>query len=327
MSLNNVVVDALTRFNPYQGQAIWTVENHAKYSTLKNAAGHQQDHRINHQIFMLMRALNEQGISTNGLCADAQGHGSLKSLLAQLTQRLVHMSRGKRVHYVELGPEPVKTSYILTQIAQAATAVRYTAIDINATSEGAMRDAVIPIIADPANFNYLAADYRTVTHDTLRHDQDLTLITMLGFQEGNESPLATGRLIQALADDTTCIISEMQVYEEGLEHCIHAFYANPHMLSFSQLIARQQGFVPVGDHETTLLRLTIAGELLHIAVTLQPVEHLQKRGYLLTNSCIKYTPDQFRRVRSLHGNCTVLDELVSGDGSVRYQIAQYLPPL
>jgi hypothetical protein len=324
MSLNNVVVDALTRTRQYQGHALWTVENHAKYSTLKHAPGSQQDPHINHQIFMLMCALNEHGINTDGLCADTQGNGSLKSLLARLTRRLTSLSQGNRVHYVELGPEPVKTSYILTRIAQAAATVRYTAIDINATSESAIRDAVIPIIADPINFHYFAADYRTVTQDTLHHDQDLTLITMLGFQEGNEPPVVTGRLIRTLADHTTYIVSEMQVYEEGLESCIHAFYAHPHMLRFSQLIALQQGFVPLGEHETTLLRLKMAGELLHVAITLQPVQHLQQRGYLLTNSCIKYTPEQFRSARRLHGNCVVLEELASGDGSVRYQIAQSL---
>lgn len=327
MNLNNLVVQALAHTPPYQGHVFWSVENHAKYSTLKHTANTpQQEQRINHQLFLLMCALNEQGLNTEGLCADAQGHGSLNSLLTQLADRLARLSQGQRVHYVELGPEPIKTVPLLTQIARAANNLRYTAIDINATSESIMRDAVTPIVAERGSVHYLAADYRTVSHEQLRHDQDLTLITMLGFQEGNEAPAATGRLIRNLAGEATYIISEMQVYEEGLESCIHAFYANPHMHSFSQLIARQQGFLPIGEHETTLLRLKIPDDLLHVAVTLQPVRHLDHHGYLLTNSCIKYTPEQFRRMRSLHGNCTVLDELVSGDGSVRYQIAQYLPP-
>lgn len=325
MSLNAVVVDALTRSGPYQGDALWTVENHAKYSTLQPSSEPAQDHRIHHQIFLLMCALNEQGIGTDELCTDRQGHGSLKSLLTQLTQRLAALSDGNRVHYVELGPEPVKTRCILARVILAAATLRYTAIDINSTSEHAMRAALMPIIADPARFHYLAADYRRVTQETLRHDQNLTLITMFGFQEGNEPPAVTGRLIRALADEHTYIVSEMQMYEEGLERCITAFYAHPGMRQFSTLVALQQGFVALGDHHVHLLRLKIGGELLHVAVTLQPVEQRQQRGYLLTNCCIKYTPEQFRRVRRLHGNCTVLDELASGDGSVRYQIAQHLP--
>jgi hypothetical protein len=59
-------------------------------------------------------------------------------------------------------------------------------------------------------------------------------------------------------------------------------------------------------------------------VTLQPVQRLQEQGYLLTNICLKYTPEQFRRIRARHCNCRVVDEFASGDGSVRYQIAKYL---
>ncbi|MNJ05906.1 hypothetical protein D3C73_1675490 [compost metagenome] len=54
------------------------------------------------------------------------------------------------------------------------------------------------------------------------------------------------------------------------------------------------------------------------------MQRLQEQGYLLTNICLKYTPEQFRRIRARHCNCRVVDEFASGDGSVRYQIAKYL---
>lgn len=324
MSLNDFVVDALVRTPSYQNARLWTVENHEKYSTLEQPEPYLEDgHRFNHEIFLLMRALNEQGVGEDGLCADARGQGALKSVIGNVAERLAALSSGRRLHYVELGPEPIKSTCLLKRIAQASSSIRYTAIDINQTSEPAMSDAVRPIVQADGSFNYIAADYRTVTHDVLRDDEELTLITLLGFQEGNELPVSTGRLIRNLAGGKTYILSEMQVYEEGLERPILAFYGNPHMLQFSRVVALQQGFNPSGEHEAILVPLRILDETIHVAVTLQPVQRLQQHGYLLTNICLKYTPEQFRRVRARH-NCSVVDEFASGDGTVRYQIAKYL---
>ncbi|WP_433735059.1 hypothetical protein [Pseudomonas monteilii] len=325
MSLNDFVVDALVHTPSYQNARLWTVENHEKYSTLSQPElGPQSDHRFNHEIFLLMRALNEQGVGQEGLCADAQGQGALKSVISNVADRLAALGNGRRVHYVELGPEPIKSACLLKRMAETSSSIRYTAIDINQTSEPAMSDAVRPIVQGDGSFNYIAADYRPVTHDDLRHDQELTLITLLGFQEGNELPVSTGRLIRSLAGETTYILSEMQVYEEGLEQPILGFYANPNMLQFSRMVALQQGFTPSGPHEAMLVPLRMLGESIHVAVTLQPVQRLHQHGYLLTNICLKYTPEQFRRIRAQHCNCSVMDEFASGDGSVRYQIAKYL---
>ncbi|MEC4561659.1 hypothetical protein [Pseudomonas inefficax] len=325
MSLNDFVVDALVHTPSYQNVRLWTVENHEKYSTLDQPELHSEGgNRFNHEIFLLMRALNEQGVGEEGLCADARGQGALKSVIGNVAERLAALSDGCRLHYVELGPEPIKSSCLLRRIAQASSSIRYTAIDINQTSEPAMSAAVRPIVQADGSFNYIAADYRTVTHDVLRRDEELTLITLLGFQEGNELPVSTGRLIRNLAGGKTYILSEMQVYEEGLERPILAFYGNPHMLQFSRMVALQQGFNPSGEHEAILVPLRILDETIHVAVTLQPVQRLQQHGYLLTNICLKYTPEQFRRIRARHCNCSVVDEFASGDGTVRYQIAKYL---
>ena len=325
MSLNDFVVDALIRTERYKNTRLWTVENHAKYSTLTAPlASSCNPSRFNLQIFQLMCALNQQGMAEDGLCADAQGQGALKDILGTLAERLALLSENRHVHYVELGPEPIKTAHLLGRITEACTSLRYTAIDINQTSESVMRDAVFPIVEQHGSFNYIAADYRTVERADLHHEQDITLITLLGFQEGNELPVTTGRLIRSLASDATYIISEMQIYEEGLQSNIHAFYANPHMIRFSQVVALQQGFIPLDEHAVTLVRFKLLDELIHVAVTLQPVEKGHQQGCLLTNICLKYTPEQFRRIRSRHCNCSVLDEFASGDGSVRYQIAKYL---
>ena len=95
------------------------------------------------------------------------------------------------------------------------------------------------------------------------------------------------------------------------------------MVRFSEVVSRQQGFEPLGEHHVSIVRLNLLGDQFHVAVTLQPVSKAGADGHLITNVCLKYTPEQFRHVRHSHANCRVIDELHSGDGSVVYQIAQF----
>jgi len=89
MSLNDFVVDALVHTPSYQNARLWTVENHEKYSTLDQPELHSEGgNRFNHEIFLLMRALNEQGVGEEGLCADARGQGALKSVIGNVAERL-----------------------------------------------------------------------------------------------------------------------------------------------------------------------------------------------------------------------------------------------
>ena len=60
MSLNDFVVDALIRTERYKNTRLWTVENHAKYSTLTAPlASSGNPSHFNLQIFQLMCALNQ----------------------------------------------------------------------------------------------------------------------------------------------------------------------------------------------------------------------------------------------------------------------------
>lgn len=326
MSLNDFVVDALEHETRFKGEQFWTVENHHKYSTLQmdRPDGIGQS-TINHQIFLLMCGLNQQGVGDQCLCSNQYGRGSLRSVIDALGYRLSLLCKDRHVHYVELGPEPIKTACLLDDVVDVSDTLRYTAIDINETSKATMHDVVEPIVASRGSFHYIAADFHSVTAQCLNHGQDITLITMLGFQEGNELPVTTGRLIRNLSAQSTYIISEMQLYGEGLEEHIHRFYAHPNMVRFSELVAQQQGFHSSGTHQSEIVRIKIFDEVLHVAVTLQPVEHNGLEGYLLSNICIKYTAEQFKRIRVAHGNCLVVDEFTSGDGSVAYQLAQYQP--
>lgn len=326
MSINDFVLDELKRDQRFKKEIFWTVDNHEKYSTLQAAAAHRnpKTKRFNQEIFELMCSLNSQGLSRDDVCADHQGQGSLRTLVSDVGESLSKLGRHCRVHYVELGPEPIKTTQLVGRIAMGGVqSLHYTAIDVNETSKPAMRAAIEPLVEKNGGFRYVAADYRHMTRESMRRGHDITVITMLGFQEGNELPVTTGRLIRDLADDSTYVLSEMQLYDRSAEEKIFQFYEHPDMLRFSELVALQKNFVPNGPHSTTLVRLKVLDEQINVAVTLQPVGLAEKSGYLLTNICIKYTRSQFRRLRVRHGNCRVVEEFTSGDGSVHYQMARF----
>ncbi|MCQ4438220.1 hypothetical protein NO135_24755, partial [Clostridioides difficile] len=62
----------------------------------------------------------------------------------------------------------------------------------------------------PGCFNYIADDYRNVQWNPIDVGQDVPFITMLGFQEGNELPVTSGRLIRNLGGKSTYVGSELQ---------------------------------------------------------------------------------------------------------------------
>ena len=270
-----------------------------------------------------MKTLNVEAISDPTLCADSNGNNSLKDIIGHLSTKLTQLSNGKSVHYIELGPEPIKTSLLIKNIKSVAKDLFYTSIDINETSEQAMRDAVIPLLESSKHFNFIADDYRNVVRSQIEHGQHLTIITMLGFQEGNELPSTIGDLINAMGGQSTHILSEMQLFNKDRENQIFDFYANVNMLRFSQLVSKQQNYQLLDEDITKIVPLRFLDKLFQTAVTLQPVYKNDIFGYLMTNICIKYNLQQFRSIR-LKYDCHVIYECISGDRSVIYQLAEYV---
>ena len=320
ISLNDLVVRALRKLPEYFESNIWTIDNHQKYSTIDkqpDELGKQE------QIFKLMYALNVQGICQSDTCADSDGNGSLNELVNTLGEKIAILTKGKRVHYIELGPEPVKTSELIKHLKDSAEDLIYTAIDINQTSEPFMRDELVPLLKSADHFRFLARNYHHVDRTELECGQDITLITMLGFQEGNELPPKIGQLINQLGGMSTYIISEVQIYKLDNQDHIYEFYQNDNMIEFSKLVCIEQGGVPFGNHLIEIVPVHMDGQILHVAVTLQLSNKDDDIGYLVTNICIKFTQHQFSHIRETYADCEVIGEFISGDRSVSFQLAQF----
>ncbi|WLI08363.1 MULTISPECIES: class I SAM-dependent methyltransferase [Pseudomonas] len=322
MDINELVVSSL-KSNHGVVCPIWTVENAAKYAA--SSADLLDRHRqVSEEMLSLMTSLNHEGVTRADLCATPCGKGALNELLLAVADDLVDLVGEGSLHYVELGPEPIKTSTLLHYLLEHGTqSLHYTAVDINGASRGVMRRAVEPLLSAPQRFRYLATDFRELCRRHIECGQDVTLITMLGFQEGNELPDTIGRIIRRVGGARTYILSEMQLSSpEGDQH-IHRFYEHGCMSRFSDLVGLKLGFEKTGDHEVVISEIEHDDDRYRVAVTLLPVNSGHDEGYLLTNVCLKYTREQFIRVRQDYGGCRVIGEYCSGDGSVLYQLAEY----
>lgn len=144
-----------------------------------------------------------------------------------------------------------------------------------------------------------------------------------GFQEGNELPDTIGQIIRRVGGARTYILSEMQLSSPDGDQHIHRFYEHGGMSRFSDLVGLKLGFEKTGDHEVVISEIEHDDDRYRVAVTLLPVNSGHDEGYLLTNVCLKYTREQFIRVRQNYGGCRVIGEYCSGDGSVLYQLAEY----
>ncbi len=322
MDINELVVSSLKNHHGYEGP-IWTIENADKYAA-KSSDLADRDRLISEEILRLMTSLNLEGLSQVDLCAAPCGEGALGELLLAVADDLVNLVGQGQLHYVELGPEPIKTSALIQHLLESGTEpLHYTAVDINQTSLRVMQQVIEPLLAAPQGFRYLATDFRGLCRRHIERGQDVTLITMLGFQEGNELPDTIGKIIRQIGGARTYVLSEMQLsIPEGDEH-IHRFYRHDCMHRFSELIGLKLGLEKTGDHEVVVANIHYGEDRYRVAATLLPVCNGADQGYLLTNVCLKYTREQFTRVRQAYGGCRVIGEYCSGDGSVVYQLSEY----
>lgn len=322
MEINELVVASLRSNHGLEGR-IWTIENAEKYSTL-SAPASGVTRQISEEIFGLMASLNTQGITGADVCAAPCGSGSLGDLLHAVADDLIQLVGRDSLHYVELGPEPVKTSALISYLLEAGVEPRYyTAVDINRASYDVMRKVVEPLLMAPQGFGYLASDFRELRRHHIERGQDVTLITMLGFQEGNELPDTLGEIIHRMGSTRTYVLSEMQLSTSDGDTHIQRFYDNDCMRRFSDLIGLKMGLNKTDRHQVVVSEIDHKDDRYRVAATLLPVHDGHDEGHLLTNVCLKYTREQFIRVRQEYGGYRVIGEYCSGDGSVMYQLSEF----
>ncbi|KAJ7199932.1 hypothetical protein GGX14DRAFT_572363 [Mycena pura] len=226
--------------------------------------------------------------------------------------------------------KPWKSSAIIVHLLAAGVRLAYyVGIDINPKSEATMRDALVPIIgAKRFKFAYLIADFYKCSADDIPEPPSTPAP-----DDGYFTRI--GPMLSRLTRPGDLLLSEMQVFQtlrSGAAEIIKDFYYHPEMCRFSGLVGRQ--FDPAcslasgeGDKTEYLLYLvpmqTEVGTV-KVATTLISVLVDGAKRYVLTNSCLKYTPDQFNLARQTMGKFVVRKVLETNDKSVVFHITERL---
>lgn len=276
------------------------------------------------EVFGLMRGLNEQVLGNARICADARGTASFRDTLEEAVADICRCTRGRTFDYVELGPEPTKTCFIIRRLLEEGTrVVNYVSVDINPASNDVMRDRLSGLM--PAErIHHRITSFERLRHDDIREDGRPALVTTLGFQEGNEDPEGLPAFYRRLLLPGDLLLSEMQLRPAADWQPVEAFYRHPYMQRFSRLaFERLYGDVPSKTGFALVPVGTLGEDELAAAVLYErPVANdIALPKAFITNYCLKYSAAQFAQMRRTSGCLEVVSQRLTGDRSIAFQLS------
>ncbi len=323
LSLRERIQSAIALHTEFQPDSILTQENRDKYSA-QGSNEDTSDHLV--EVFDLMRELNEQGLASETLGQSQTSSRSFRKALFEICESIAQNIGAQPLTYVELGPEPVKTSYILHALQELGIEIgRYIAIDINPESTAHMRPVLEKILPG------IPLDFVTTTFEAFRipdtpsHQDGPALITMLGFQEGNDDPAVVNKWLREIARPGDYLLSENQLHTQTHLGKISEFYRHPAMLRFSRIAFEKA----VAAETQSLNRFFLLPVVLHDGKSVQVAilaeefaTNNDQRNLHVSNFCLKLTADQHRYYREVGGHFQILDEAASGDETLHFQLSR-----
>ncbi len=280
------------------------------------------------EVFRLMWRLNELGLSDATIGNTELRIHSFTTALDQVLADVTDQLAGEPLQYTELGPEPVKTKYILRGLRERGVAVRrYNGVDINPASRETMRRELSPIVGEE-NFTYVQTLFEDLGERDYRVPGVRNLVTMLGFEEGNEHPAAVNAMLESILEPGDLFLSEMQILSGGGWHPIFNFYQNDLMRRFSKLAFERARPGVDSEYGVYLVPLSLGtdGAPTMAAVTAERVhnEAVGQDRIHVTNYCLKFALEEYRHLREDSGRLKVLAQRTTADGSVVFQLTQRL---
>ena len=329
------IVDELT--HSLERKVRWALAAHTEYSldrilTQDNREKYTNDGRPNveagdlDEVFHLMRQLNVAGVGSETLGRIREDGTSFRDALSNICFRVASALDKKHLIYVELGPEPVKTTFILKALLQMGITIeRYVAVDINPMSCVPMRSAVQEVLGDTT------LEFVTTSFDAFRLEDHIpdgsapALITMLGFQEGNDHPVLVNDWLRAIARPDDLVLSESQLYSASHAHSISAFYAHPAMQRFSRL-AFETALERTAKSVTRFFLLPVFfqdGQTVMVAVLGEEFSNASHERMLhVTNFCLKLTAEQYRYYRLDSAFFEIVGETFTDDETLHFQLSR-----
>ena len=329
-SLEDRVRESLSEFLNFSSDEVRSQENKDKYYDPLNpfVAGPELE-----EVFGLMKGLNESALRDRTIGTASDGRGSFRDALTETAANIARHFSGRAFDYVELGPEPAKTSFIIgALLARGARIRRYFGVDINPASKQVMQEA-LSCHLEPDQIRHRITAFDRFALEDIRENAVPALVTTLGFQEGNEDPMALPSFYRRLLDPGDVLLSEMQLRPAQGWGAVRSFYHHPFMRRFSR-IAFERVFGPVPSHGGFALVKagSFVDEDLWAAVLYEmpeaaneptaPSRHGALPRAFITNFCLKYSARQFQLLRAVSGCQEVLMRNGTGDGSVVFQLSQ-----
>ncbi len=316
------VKKALYSHTEFSAHQIITQSNKYKYHDVIEPT---KSHDYLAEIVDAMASLNMQGLTNETLGQIDPSGVSFKAALETSIEKIVRRLNGRELVYVELGPEPVKTSFILQRLLDLGVSiVRYIAVDINPASEAPLRPIFERILsATPVEFvNASFEDFSLNEH--LGATDEPALITMLGFQEGNDDPYTITNWLQHIARKDDMLLSEVQLYSNVSALNISQFYRNPMMQRFSRIAFEQavkDSAISVGRFYLLPVQ-TSDGEFIFAAILCEEfLDADRNRKLFVSNYCLKFDFSQYRAYREINKHFKIVEETLTQDETLLFQIS------
>ncbi len=271
-----------------------------------------------------MRDLNSAALASSQIGCLEGGEGVFRQTLEKSVDAIVRRFHGRAFHYVELGPEPAKTGFIIERLLSKGAEIKsYIGVDINPASADHMKDALSNLLP-VGNIHQRIDSFARFRINDIREENTPALVTMLGFQEGNEDPEIMSQWMSDLTGSGDILLSEMQLNPDCHWEQIADFYQHPLMERFSEIAFER--FFGNQKSESGLHFINVAtleNEPVFAAVMSRRFMNGENReNIFITNYCLKYTCDQFRRYRENTGHFRIREEHGVGDGTIVFQLSE-----
>lgn len=278
------------------------------------------------EIFGLMRELNEIGLQDDTIGATEDSEKGFVDALRHALTDIYNLNGADPLQYTELGPEPIKTKFILDQLTSWGTRIaRYSGVDINPASRSTMENTVSELVPPEC------IHYHTVLFEKLAQEENYrlpgtrNLVTMLGFEEGNDHPHEIHEMLDSILEPGDLLLTEMQTLPQTDWAHIFNFYHTDSMRRFSKVIFRRTFPNLCSEYGVFLVPVSLAGfDSLMVAVTAERIidERALQGKLFVTNYCVKYTLEDYKKIRESTGKFRVLSQHATGDGAIVFQVTQ-----
>lgn len=316
------VKHAISSHTEYASSQIITQSNKVKYHDTEEPT---KKHDYLTEIVGAMASLNHQGLSHENLGrVDGEGR-SFREALALSCKRIADQLNGKSLIYVELGPEPIKTSFILQVLLDLGVKIkRYIAVDINPASEEPLRPVFANILGDTP-IDFVISSFEDFSlQDYLGDTEEPAIITMLGFQEGNDDPVIMTNWLKGIARKDDMLLSEIQLYKTAGAAKISEFYRNPKMQRFSRIAFEQAiTYATLSSGRFLLLPVqTSRGEPVFAAILCEEfIDSERQRKLFVSNYCLKFDLSQYRAYRQMDEYFKIVEDVLTEDQTLMFQIS------